>query len=390
MFTLRHTAVALMAAFALAACSQGGGEQAQKEAAATPAEQGDINVIVATANPLTGPFAHWGKDAADGVKLAVDEANAKKLQWNGQNVHFEYMSEDDQGDPKTAAQVAARYADKKINVMVGHLTTGPSMVASKVYNESGIPEIVYSVTGPQFTEQGYDTVFRVIANDNQQGDALADYAVKTLGVKNFAIVQDKTTYGEGLANAFADAAQKQGLTLVDTQYTTNSATEFGAIVTALKQKAPELVFYGGMDAQAAPLVREMRRQGLDAKFMGADGVKTPEFIKLAGDTANGVYGSTTGAPKEELPGFLDFNAAYQKAYGKEVVAYSPYAYDATNVVIEAMNKAQSAEPAQYLPFMRQTDYSGVTGQIQFKENGDIKNGIVTLYEVKDGDWSLLK
>lgn len=389
MFTLRHTAVAIMAAFALAACSQGSGDQAQKNVASQDGEQ-KINVIIATANPLTGPFAHWGKDAADGIKLAVDEANAKNIEWNGQKVHFEYMSEDDQGDPKTAAQVAARYADKKINVMVGHLTTGPSMVASKVYDENGIPEIVYSVTGPQFTEQGYKGVFRVIANDNQQGDALAEYAVNTLGVKNFAIVQDKTTYGEGLANAFADAAQKQGLTLVDTQYTTNAATEFGAIVTALKQKAPDLIFYGGMDAQAAPLVREMRRQGLEAKFMGADGVKTPEFIKLAGDSAAGVYGSTTGAPKENLPGFADFDAAYQKAYGKEMVAYSPYAYDATNVVIEAMNKAQSADAEKYIPLMRETDYAGVTGQIQFKENGDIKNGVVTLYQVKDGDWSLLK
>lgn len=389
MFTLRHTAVAIMAAFALTACSQGSGDQAQKDTAQQGGEQ-KINVIIATANPLTGPFAHWGKDAADGIKLAVDEANAKNIEWNGQKVYFEYMSEDDQGDPKTAAQVAARYADKKINVMVGHLTTGPSMVASKVYDENGIPEIVYSVTGPQFTEQGYKGVFRVIANDNQQGDALAEYAVNTLGVKNFAIVQDKTTYGEGLANAFADAAQKQGLTLVDTQYTTNSATEFGAIVTALKQKAPELIFYGGMDAQAAPLVREMRRQGLEAKFMGADGVKTPEFIKLAGDSAAGVYGSTTGAPKENLPGFADFDAAYQKAYGKEMVAYSPYAYDATNVVIEAMNKAQSADAEKYVPLMRETDYAGVTGQIQFKENGDIKNGVVTLYQVKDGDWSLLK
>ncbi|MDO5687161.1 MAG: branched-chain amino acid ABC transporter substrate-binding protein [Neisseria sp.] len=385
MLTLRHTALTAAVCLALAACGQQTASTAD-----TATAGGEITVTIATANPLTGPFAHWGKDAADGVKLAVDEANAKGTQWNGQKVVFKYLSEDDQGDPKTAATVATGFVDKKVNVVVGHLTTGPSMVASKVYNENGIPEIVYSVTGPQFTQQGYKGAFRVIANDSQQGVALADYAVNKLGVKNFAVVQDKTAYGEGLANDFAKSAQAAGAKLIDTQYTTNSATEFGAIVTALKANNPDLVFYGGMDAQAAPLLREMRRQGLEAKFMGADGVQTPEFLSLAKEAAEGAYASTTGMPKEQMPGYATFSEAYKKAYQQEIVAYSPYAYDATNVVIAAMNKAQSGEPAKYLPELAATDHQGVTGQIQFQENGDIQNGVVTLYVGKNGQWEVLQ
>ena len=388
---LKFKASAMVAAciLALAACGQQQVDTPAQtdnnksdQSAASPAPASDVKVVIATANPLTGPFAHWGKDAADGVKLAVDEANAKGLQWNGQNVHFEFISEDDQGDPKTAVTVAAGFVDKKVNVVVGHLTTGPSMAASKTYDENGIPEIVYSVTGPDFTNQGFKGAFRVIANDNQQGVALADYAVNKLGVKKFAVVQDKTAYGEGLANSFAQSAKDAGAELIDTQYTTNSATEFGAIVTALKTSNPDLVFYGGMDAQAAPLLREMRRQGLTAKFMGADGVQTPEFLKLSKEAAEGAFASTTGMPKEQMPGYATFNEAYQKAYNQEVVAYSPYAYDATNVIIEAMNQAQSGEPEKYLPKLAAIDYQGVTGRIQFQANGDIQNGVVTLYEGK--------
>ncbi len=391
MITLRHTALTAAVCLALAACGQQQTQTTDNTASGATAPSGEtINVIIATANPLTGPIASWGKDAADGVKLAVDEANAKNPVWNGQKVHFEYLSDDDQGDPKTAAQVASRMVDKKVNVVVGHLTTGPSMVASKIYNDNNIPEIVYSVTGPQFTQQGFKGTFRVIANDAQQGEALGNYAVGKLGAKTFAVVNDKTAYGEGLANDFAKYAEAAGAKKVATEYTNTNATEFGAIVTALKKTNPDLVFYGGMDPQGAPLVREMRRQGMTAKFMGADGLQTEQFIKLAAADSEGAFASSTGAPKEQMPGYAQFNEAYKKAYNQDVVAYSPYAYDAANVILAAMNKAQSGEPAKYLPELAKISHQGITGLIEFQENGDIKNGVVTLYEVKNGKWEVVK
>lgn len=398
MLTLKKSVFALSVLLALAGCNQGGTEGAVASGAAntsTPASGdtaagGDIKVVIGIAGPLTGSFANWGKDAANGAQLAVNDANAQNITWNGKKVSFVLMSEDDQADPKTATQVADRFVDKKVAAVIGHLTTGATMPASKTYHDNNIPEVAFSVTGPQYTQQGYKNAFRVIANDHQQGQALADYAVKKLGVKNFAVVTDKTAYGDGLSGDFAKAAAADGAKNLGTQYTTNSATEFGAIVTAMKAVKPELIFFGGMDAQGAPLVREIRRQGLTAKFMGADGIQTGEFAKLAKEDAIGVLASSAGASRDAMPGYQKFEEAYKKAYNQDVVAYAPNAYDATMVVIEAMKKAQSSDPAKYLPELAKISYDGVTGHIEFTDTGDIKNGVVTLYEYKDGKWNVLK
>lgn len=392
--TIKSTLFCAFALSLLGACS--GGTQTESApgssgSSAPKASSGDsIEVIIGTANALTGPFAHWGQDASNGVRLAVNEANARNPVWNGKKVFFKVMSEDDQGDPKTAGQVAQRFVDKGAKVVVGHLTTGPSKVASRIYNDNGVPEIVYSVTGNDFMDQGYPMLFRVMASDKDQGLKLAQYAVDKLGMKTFIDVNDKTPYGEGLANDFVQSATKLGAKHIATEYTTNSATEFGAIVTNIKKNNPDVVFYGGMDAQAAPLVREMRKQGVNAKFIGADGIFTPKFIELSADAGVGSYSSATGSDREIMPGFKEFNEKYQNAFHQEVNQYSPYAYDATNIIINAMNEAQSAEAKDYVPFVKKTNYTGVTGQISFKENGDIANPIVTIYTLQDGKWQVVK
>ena len=398
MLTLRKMGFAVATAMLLAACNQGGGAPENKAASAAPAGAsgaatapaagGELVVKLGTANPLTGAFAEWGKDAANGVKLAVDEANAENLTWNGQKVKFELMSEDDMADPKTAAQVADRFVDAKVSAVIGHLVTGASLPASIVYNDHNIPMVAYSVTGPKFTQQGFKGVFRVISNDKQQGDALGAYAVKTLGAKTFAVIHDKTAYGEGLANDFAAAAEAAGAKKVATEFTSTSATEFGAIVTAMKGAAPDLIFYGGMDPQGAPLLKELRKQGVKAKYMGADGLKTSNFPTLAGDAAEGAFASTASVADDKMPGRTAFAEKYKKAFGGEVVAYSPYAYDATNVVLAAMKKAQSSDPAKYLPELAASQFDGITGKIGFTETGDLKDGVVTIYTIKGGKWEV--
>lgn len=391
MLTLSKVSFAVAAALLLAAC---GGKPAETAPAAAPASSssaapaasGEIVVKLGTANPLTGAFAEWGKDAANGVKLAVDEANAKQLTWNGQAVKFELMSEDDMADPKTAAQVADRFVDAKVNAVIGHLVTGATLPASIVYNDNNIPLVAYSVTGPKLTQQGFKGVFRVISNDKQQGDALGAYAVSKLGAKTFAVIHDKTAYGEGLANDFAAAAEAAGAKKIATEFTSTSATDFGAIVTAMKAAKPDLIFYGGMDPQGAPLLKELRKQGVEAKYMGADGLKTSNFPTLAGDAANGAFASTASVADDKMPGRAAFAEKYKTAFGGEVVAYSPYAYDATNVVINAMNEAQSADAAQYVPKLAASQFEGITGKIAFTESGDLKDGVVTIYTIKDGQW----
>ncbi|HJV07829.1 branched-chain amino acid ABC transporter substrate-binding protein [Paludibacterium denitrificans] len=384
MFSPRLSLI-MLGVLALTACNKAA--ETNKTAASAPAAAADGSTVkIGSANPLTGPFAHWGRDADNGVKLAVEEANAENITLDGKKVKFEVVSEDDQADPKVATQVAQRFVDQKVAGVIGHLTSGAAIPASRLYSDAGIPMIAGSVTSPKFTEQGYKNTFRIIANDVQQGQALAKFAVSGLKAKNVAIIDDRTTYGQGLADDFAKSVEAAGAKVVKHEFTTNSATDFMAILTSIKGAKPDLVFYGGMDAQAGPMVKQMRKLGLNAAFMGADGVNTAEFAKLGGKDAEGSYASSAGAPKESMPGFASFNEKFKKRFNAEIQAYAPYTYDATRVMIDAMKRAGSANPAKYLPELSKTQLQGVTGKIAFDAKGDIQNGTVALYQLKAGKW----
>lgn len=374
------------AAASLVAC--GGQDQpaAESSAAAATAASGDLTVKIGSANPLTGPFAHWGRDADNGVQLAVEEANASGVTLGGQKVKFEVVSEDDQADPKTATQVAQRFIDSGVVAVVGHLTSGAAIPASRIYSDAGVPMVAGSVTSPKFTQQGYNNTFRIIANDLQQGQALAKFAVEQLKAQRIAVIDDRTTYGQGLADDFAKSVEAAGGKVVKREYTTNSATDFMAILTSLKGQNPDLIFYGGMDAQAGPMVKQLRKLGIKAAFMGSDGVNTPEFAKLGGKDAEGAYASSAGAPKEAMPGFASFNDKFKARFKTDIQAYAPYTYDAARVLIDAMKRADSADPKKFLPEIGKTQLQGVTGAIAFEPNGDIKNGAVSLYQLQAGAW----
>ncbi|KUM04272.1 branched-chain amino acid ABC transporter substrate-binding protein [Chromobacterium subtsugae] len=378
----RHSLLLCALVAGVAACNKPAGQTSSNDKAA----EDKIVVKIGTANPLTGPFAHWGRDADDGVKLAVQEANAEKLVLDGKPASFEVVSEDDQADPKVATQVAQRMVDAKVAGIVGHLTSGAAIPASRIYSDAGIPMISGSVTSPSFTQQGYRNTFRLIANDQQQGEALAKYAVGKLGAKRVAVIDDRTTYGQGLADDFAKAVEQAGGKVVKREFTTNSATDFMAVLTSIKGEKPDLLFYGGMDAQAGPMVKQMGKLGIKAAFMGADGVNTPEFAKLGGGSAEGAYASSAGLPKEKLPGYADFNQKFKQQFQTEIQAYAPYNYDAAKVLIAAMKRAGSADPAKYLPEVAKTDYQGVTGPVKFDAKGDIQQATVSLYQLKQGKW----
>jgi len=370
---------------ALSVCALTGCNSSSESASGNQTE-----VKIGSANPLTGPFAHWGHDADNGVILAVEEANAANIVLDGKKAHFSVDSEDDQADPKVATEVAQRFVDAKVAGVIGHLTSGAAIPASRLYSDAGIPMIAGSVTSPKFTEQGYSNTFRIIANDAQQGSALAQFAVKTLKAQNIAVIDDRTTYGQGLADDFSQSARAAGGKVVKREYTTNSSTDFHAILTSIKSAKPDLVFYGGMDAQAGPLVKQMKQLGMAPIFMGADGINTPEFAKLSGSDAEGSYASSAGADKAIMPGFADFNQKFKKRFNAEIQAYAPYTYDATRVLIEAMKRAQSADPSKVLAELPKTQFQGVTGKIAFTPKGDIVNGTVTLYRLQNGKWETVK
>ncbi len=353
-------------------------------AVAPPPPPPPLVVKLGHAAPLTGPQAHLGKDNENGARLAIEDANAKKLKIGGRDIVFELMGEDDQADPKQGTLVAQKFVDAKVNGVIGHLNSGTTIPASKIYFDAGLPQVSPSATNPQYTLQGFKTAFRVMANDVQQGRVLGDYAAHQLAAKQIAIIDDKTAYGEGLSKEFKKAAEAGGIKILAEEHTDDKAVDFAAILTKIKAKKPDLIFYGGMDAQAGPLAAQMKKLGVKAKLLMGDGGCTTEFPKLAGDAAEGHYCSLPGVPLDKMPGGPAFRERYKAKFAADIQLYAPYVYDATMVVVEAMKRANSVEPAKYLAELPKTNYSGLTSKISFDEKGDIKDGAVTLYQFKAG------
>lgn len=378
---LSVVALSVVAAFALSACGQK--EEPKPVAAPAPAAKPEVVVKIGHVAPMTGPQAHLGKDNENGARLAIEDLNAQALEIGGAKVKFELIGEDDQADPKQGSIVAQKLVDAKVNGVIGHLNSGTTIPASKLYFDAGIPQISGSATNPKYTQQGFNTAFRVMANDVQQGKVLGEFAAKQ-GVKTVAIVDDRTAYGQGLADEFKKAAEASGLKVVATEYTNDKATDFKAILTKIKSTKAELVFYGGMDAQGGPMVKQMKELGIKAKFLGGDGVCTPEFMKLGGEASEGQFCSLPGQPLEKLAKGPEFKDKFTKKFNAEIQLYAPYLYDAVMVMADSMKRANSVEPAKYLPEVGKTKYDGVTAMIEFDELGDLKGGAISVYQYKGG------
>ncbi len=354
-----------------------------------PPSDGSKIVRIGQVSPLTGPQAHLGRDNDNGARLAVEEINSQGLTIGGEKIRLELKSEDDGADPKTATTVAQKLVDEGVVGVVGHLNSGATIPASKIYSDNSIPQISPSATAVAYTAAGYKTAYRVMTNDAQQGSVLGNFAVAKLGAKKVAIIDDRTAYGQGLADEVEKAVKAAGGEIVAREYTSDRATDFMAILTSIKGKAPDLVFFGGMDPQAAPMLKQMKQLGMNAKFLGGDGAQTPQFIALAGADAEGALASNPGLPLNVMPGGQAFKSKFEAKYGK-IQNYSPYAYDAVYVMVEAMKRANSTEPAKYLAELPKTDFPGVTGHIRFDTKGDISGGAVTVYQVKNGAWETLE
>ncbi|MCC2635948.1 MAG: transporter substrate-binding protein, partial [Ramlibacter sp.] len=331
--------------------------------------------------------AHYGKDNENGVRMAIEDLNAQKIKINGKTIKFEIQAEDDAADPKQGTAAAQKLCDAKVAGVVGHLNSGTTIPASKVYNDCGIPHVTGAATNPGLTKPGYKTTYRIIANDNALGAALALYAADTLKLKKVAIIDDRTAYGQGVAEVFAKTAKSKGMQVVDTQFTNDKATDFMAILTAVKAKGPDAIFYGGMDPQAGPMLRQMEQLGMtNVKYFGGDGICTSEIIKLAAGakTLDNVICAEGGASLAKMPGGKAWKDKYDKKYPNQFQVYSPYTYDATFVLVDAMKRANSWDPKVYTKELGKTNFKGVTANITFESNGELKNAATTLYTYKGG------
>lgn len=353
----------------------------------------DVQVVkIGHVAPMSGQQASYGKDNDNGVRMAIEDLNSQNVTIGGKKVRFEIQTEDDAADPKQGTAAAQKLCDAKVNGVVGHLNSGTTIPASKVYNDCGIPHVTGAATNPNLTKPGYKTTYRIIANDNALGAGLAFYAADGLKLKKVAIIDDRTAYGQGVADVFEKVAKEKGMKVVDKQFTTDKATDFMAILTSIKSKNPDAIFYGGMDAQAGTMLRQMDQLGMsDVKFFGGDGICTREIIKIAAGakSLDNVICAEGGASLAKMPGGTEWKKRYDEKYPGQFQIYSPYTYDATMVLVDAMKRADSTDPKKYTKFLPKTNYKGVTSTIAFEPNGELKNPAITLSTYKDGNKTAL-
>jgi len=347
----------------------------------------DVTVVIGSAAPMSGPQAVFGQDNTNGVRMAINDLNKQNIMIGGKKVIWKIDAQDDQADPKQATSVAQKFVDEKVNGVVGHLNSGCTFPASRIYNNAGIPNITPSSTDPKIAEQGFKTFFRIIANDNALGAGLANYAKKELKAKTVAVIDDRTAYGQGVADVFAATAKKDGLKVLDREYTNDKATDFSAILTKIKSTNPDVIFYGGMYTQAGPLARQLKQLGIKATLMGGDGICAPDLAKLGGDAVNGTVCAEGGSPLSQMPGGEAWKKRYDAEFGaKAFQIYSPYSYDATMVLAKAMEKAKSTDPKKYLSYIQNIDYNGVTkNKIHFMANGNLADPSITISKFEGGE-----
>jgi branched-chain amino acid transport system substrate-binding protein len=348
-------------------------------------ETATSGVVIKIGNvaPLTGPDSYLGKDNENGARLAVEEINRQGLTINGKAITLELLGEDDAGDPKLGTQVAQKLVDSKVVAVVGHLNSGVTIPASKIYSEAGIVQISPSSTNPEYTKQGYKTAYRMVGTDAQQGPVLAKFAIENLKGKSIAIVDDATQYGKGLADEFEKKIISSGSKIVIHEATNNKATDFKAILTNIKAKNPDIILFGGMAATGGPFAKQAKELGIKAKIIGGDGICSPTLYELAGDAVENIVCSTVGVPKESLNNSANFLKNYQERFKTEVQIYAPMAYDAVMIIVDAMKRSNSTNAADILKAIPTTNYAGLSGQITFDEKGDLKESYITLSQFKD-------
>lgn len=346
-------------------------------------------VLIGLAAPLTGPSARIGKDLQNGAQLAIDDANRKHPTLGGQPVVFKLVSADDQSDPRTAVTVAQQLADQHVVGVVGHWNTGCSVPAARVYHDAGIPEIAPASTGHQYTQQGFDTAFRAMGHDDGSGAYTGAYAVKTLKSQRIVVIDDRTSFGSGLATQFIKGVESNGGTVVDHQYITDKTVDFSGVLTEIKSKRPDLIFLGGIDIEAAPLARRMHQLGIHATLLGAGGFVSQTFLKLAGSDGEGVTALEPGLPLERMPGGQAFDAQYQSTFHQPIELHAPFAYDAAATLIAAIEQNNSTDTHKLTATLHQIEHPGITGTIAFDEQGNLKNPSYTIYQVHGGKWTVV-
>jgi len=341
--------------------------------------QQDQNVIrIGAAGPMTGDQSKMGIDLRNGVELAVSEWNEKggvlgrKLQ---------LVPGDDQADPKQAVSIANKFVNQKVIAVVGHWNSNCSINASPYYDAARIVAISPASTNPRLTQQGFKTIFRVCGTDDQQGAVAASFVLEKLKPKRVAVLHDKTTYGQGLADYFKKSVEGR-VSVVFYDGIQTKDPDYKAVLTAIKDKKPDVYFFGGVYPEAGRLVRQAKEIGLAAPMITGDGVYDPTFIDIAGKSADGTY-VTFGKDPSGLPASKSFNEKYAAKFGPPG-PYSIYAYDAANIILAAIQQTKSLDGAVLADSIAKNSFPGAFGDISFDKNGDVTKAPYVVWKVVNG------
>ncbi|OGH60627.1 MAG: hypothetical protein A3G34_10890 [Candidatus Lindowbacteria bacterium RIFCSPLOWO2_12_FULL_62_27] len=337
--------------------------------------------------PLTGPAASAGDEAYKSLMLAVEEANASQRL---APYTLEVVVRDDVSDPKQAVSSAKDLASNPAVLgVIAHFNSGCYMPASRVYHENGLPAITPAASNPSITQQGFPEIHRIVPTDQVQGEAVGKFIAKR-GVKRLAIIHDKTQYGEPLAGMVRASAEQSGVKVISYDGIQVGDKDFRALLTSLRSKNPEAVFFGGLYDEGGLIVKQMRELGMTQTFHGPDGIKGKDFIDVAGAAANGAYVSFIGNNADALPSARSLLENYQKRFNKPIENFGPYAYDVAGVFIAVLEnlvkRGETPTRAAVLAELGKIRYEGAMGFAEFDERGDNKNRAISFYRVDNGQF----
>lgn len=341
-------------------------------------------VKVALVCPLTGDDAAHGQGMKRAFIMAIEDANAQKKLGE---IAIEALPFDDRSDPKEAVTVANQViSDRGIIGIVGHLNSGCSIPASQVYAKRNLVQITPASTNPKLTQQGLKNVFRVCGTDDVQGSFGANYVFDTLGFTKVAVIHDKTAYGQGLAEEFQKQYLAIGGTVTSFDGIDRGEKDFKALLTRVKAGEPQLVYYGGLYAEAGLLSKQSKELGLAVPLMGGDGIFTNEFARIAGSASEGDFASMVGLPPVKLPLAKDFLARYAQRWpGEDVESYDALTYEATMIILDSYAKC-GMDRDKLIDTIASLTYNGILGETSFDANGDTRNKAISVNRIKDGQF----
>lgn len=341
-------------------------------------------VKIGHSGPLSGANAFAGKDNENGIRLALEELNAKKVVIAGKTIKFELQSEDDQCDPKTGVNVAQKLVDSGIKYVMGPYCSGVAIPASRIYSEAGALQSNVA-TNPKVTQGGYKNLFRIVGSDAQVGASIATYAGQVMKVKTAAVIDDRTAFGQGLAEEFTRAAKGVGLNVVGQEFTTDKATDFFSILTNVKAKRVDVLFFGGYAPQGALMARQMKQLGITSKLLGGDTLCTATMGTLGGDAVGeNVLCAQAGAILDKQANGPAFKERYMKRFNQDTDAYAVSFYDQTMFIAAAMQKSDSTDVEKVGAEMYKMTYKGVAGTYAYDSKGNVKQSQVTISTFKNG------